>query len=122
MGLNLKMFDTLGTMTVVTPPSMMTPEKLSFTIINLKEKEKNHFAKQLNTLFPNDNITIYMYDNPGYQDWLEQAITKSKYVIMEKDKVPVWITELAPEAKTYYVSEEQSIEQTFEKINKESEA
>jgi len=29
---------------------------------------------------------------------------------------------LAPEAKTYYVSEEQTIEQTFEKINKESEA
>ena len=45
MGLNLKMFDTLGALTVVTPPSMMNPEKLSFTIINLREKEKNHFAK-----------------------------------------------------------------------------
>ena len=123
MGLNLKMFDTLGTMTVVTPPSMMTPEKLSFTIINLKEKEKNHFAKQLNTLFPNDNITVYMYDHPGYQEWLEQAITKSKYIIMEKTKAPIWIQEMAPEKKTYYVSEEQTIEKTFEIINKkESEA
>ena len=41
MALNLKMFDTLGALTVVTPPSMMNPEKLSFTIINLREKEKN---------------------------------------------------------------------------------
>ena len=41
MGLNLKMFDTLGMMTVVTPPSMLNPENLSFTIINLREKEKN---------------------------------------------------------------------------------
>ncbi len=118
MGLNLKMFDTLGMMTVVTPPSMMNPEKLSFTIINLREKEKNHFAKELNTLFPNDNITVYIYDNPGYQDWLEQAITKSKYIIMEKDKAPIWIKEMAPENKTYYVSEEQTIEQTFKVINK----
>jgi len=118
MGLNLKMFDTLGTMTVVTPPSMMNPTELSFTIINLREKEKNHFAKQLNKLFPNDNITIYVYDHPGYQDWLEQAITKSKYVIMEKDKAPIWIKEMAPEKKTYYVSEDRSIEQTFDLINK----
>ena len=122
MGLNLKMFDTLGALTVVTPPSMMNPEKLSFTIINLREKEKNHFAKALNKLFPNDNITVYMYDHPGYQDWLEQAVTKSKYVIMEKDKVPIWIEEMAPEKKTYYVSEGQTIEQTFQIINKEREA
>ncbi len=117
------MFDTLGALTVVTPPSMMNPEKLSFTIINLREKEKNHFAKALNKLFPNDNITVYMYDHPGYQDWLEQAITKSKYIIMEKDKAPIWIKEMAPENKTYYVSADQTIEQTFEIINKsESEA
>ena len=118
MALNLKMFKTLGTMTVVTPPSMMNPEKLSFTIINLQEKEKNHFAKELNKLFPNDNVTVYIYDNPGYQGWLQQAITKSKYVIMEKDKAPIWIQEMAPANKTYYVSEEQTIEQTFQIINK----
>ena len=117
MALNLKMFQTLGAMTVVTPPSMINPEKLSFTIINLMENDKNHFAKELNKLFPNDNITVYIYDNPGYQSWLEEAVTKSKYVIMEKDKVPIWIQEMAPEKKTYYVSEEQTIEQTFELIN-----
>jgi len=118
MGLNLKMFDTLGMITVVTPQSMMNPEKLSFTIINLREKEKNHFAKELNTLFPNDNITVYIYDNIGNENWLEQAITKSKYIIMENDKAPIWIKEMAPENKTYYVSEEQTIEQTFKTINK----
>ena len=122
MALNLKMFETLGAMTVVTPPSMINPEKLSFTIINLMENDKNHFAKELNKLFPNDNITVYIYDNPGYQSWLEEAVTKSKYVIMEKDKVPIWIQEMAPEKKTYYVSEEQTIEKTFELINKEREA
>ena len=122
MAINLKMFETLGAMTVVTPPSMINPEKLSFTIINLMENDKNHFAKELNKLFPNDNITVYIYDNPGYQAWLEEAVTKSKYVIMEKDKVPIWIQEMAPEKKTYYVSEEQTIEKTFELINKEREA
>ena len=48
MALKLKMFDTLGMVTLVTPPSMMNPEKISFTLISLKEKEKNHFAIQLN--------------------------------------------------------------------------
>jgi hypothetical protein len=121
MGLNLKMFDTLGMITVVTPPSMMNPEKLSFTIINLKEKEKNHFAKELNTLFPNDNITIYMYDNIGNEEWLETAITKSKYVLMDKDKAPIWINEIAPNKKTYSISKEQTVEQTFETISKQME-
>jgi len=121
MGLNLKMFDTLGMITVVTPPSMMNPEKLSFTIINLKEKEKNHFAKELNTLFPNDNITVYIYDNIGNEEWLETAITKSKYVLMDKDKAPIWINEIAPNKKTYSISKEQTVEQTFETISKQME-
>ncbi len=121
MGLNLKMFNTLGMITVVTPPSMMNPEELSFTIINLKEKEKNHFAKELNTLFPNDNITVYIYDNIGNEEWLETAITKSKYVLMDKDKAPIWINEIAPNKKTYSISKEQTVEQTFETISKQME-
>ncbi len=122
MALNLKMFKTLGTMTVVTPPSMMNPEGLSFTIINLREKEKNQFAKELNRLFPDDNVTVYIYDNPGYQDWLEQAMSKSNYIIMEKAKAPIWIEEMAPVKKTYYVTEGRTIEQTFQTINAERKA
>ncbi len=122
MALNLKMFKTLGTMTVVTPPSMMNPDNLTFTTINLREKEKNQFAKELNRLFPEDNVTIFMYDHPGYQDWLKQAISQSNYIIMEKAKVPIWIEEIAPADKTYYVSEGQTIEQTFQIIHAEREA
>ena len=41
MALNMKILDKLGMVTLVTPPSMMNPEKISFTLINLKEKEKD---------------------------------------------------------------------------------
>ena len=117
MGLALKMFDTLGLVTIVTHPSMIVPEKISFTLINMEEKEKNQFAKAINKLFPKDNITIYMYNGSDNQHWLENAISRSKYVLMDKDKSPIWIDEMAPENKTYGISEQQSVEQVFETIN-----
>tara|TARA_B100000965_G_C19198870_1_gene586415 strand:+ start:136 stop:504 length:369 start_codon:yes stop_codon:yes gene_type:complete len=117
MGLALKMFDTLGLVTIVTHPSMIVPEKISFTLINMEEKEKNQFAKAINKLFPKDNITIYMYNGSDNQHWLENAISRSKYVLMDKDKSPIWIDEMAPENKTYVISEQQSVEQVFETIN-----
>ena len=118
MALKLKMFDTLGMVTLVTPPSMMNPGEISFTLVDLKEEEKNHFATELNKLYPNDNVTVYIYETSGDNGWLRQAMTKSKYVLMKKD-VPIWIEEMASDAKTYYVSEEQTVKQTFEKINEE---
>ena len=117
MGLALKMFDTLGLVTIVTHPSMIVPEKISFTLINMEEKEKNQFAKAINKLFPKDNITIFMYNGSDNQHWLENAISRSKYVLMDKDKSPIWIDEMAPENKTYVISEQQSVEQVFETIN-----
>ena len=117
MGLALKMFDTLGLVTIVTHPSMIKPEKISFTLINMEEKEKNQFAKAINKLFPKDNITIYIYNGSDNQHWLENAISRSKYVLMDKDKSPIWIDEMAPENKTYVISEQQSVEQVFETIN-----
>ena len=117
MGLALKMFDTLGLVTIVTHPSMIVPEKISFTLINMEEKEKNQFAKAINKLFPKDNITIYMYNGSDNQHWLENAISRSKYVLMDKDKSPIWIDEMAPENKTYVISEQQSVEQVFETIS-----
>ena len=89
MGLALKMFDTLGHVTIVTHPSMIVPEKVSFTLINMEEKEKNQFAKAINKLFPKDNITIFMYNGSDNQHWLENAISRSKYVLMDKDKSPI---------------------------------
>jgi|TARA_R110001606_G_C15285039_1_gene640960 hypothetical protein len=120
MGLNSKMFDTLGMVTLVTPPSMMNPAEISFTLVDLKEEEKNQVATQLNKLYPNDNITLFIYGNSGDNGWLKQAMTKSKYILTNKD-APVWIEDIAPEAKTYYISKEQTVEQTFKNINKESE-
>ena len=112
----MKMFDTLGMVTLVTPPSMMNSEKISFTLINLKEKEKNHFAKQLNKVFPNDNVTVYLYNATGQTGWLKQAISKSKYVMLDRTDAPVWIEELVPENKLYLVTKDQTIENTFENI------
>ena len=120
MGLNSKMFDTLGMVTLVTPPSMMNPAEISFTLVDLKEEEKNQVATQLNKLYPNDNITLFIYGNSGDNKWLRQAMTKSKYILTNKD-APVWIEDIAPEAKTHYISKEQTVEQTFKNINKESE-
>jgi hypothetical protein len=118
MTLGIKAFDTLGMITVVTPPSMINPEKISFTLINIKEKEKNHFASQLNKCFPNDNVVVYIMEGED-NGWLRQAITKSKYVLVDKASVPIWIEEHAKPEKIHYVSEEQTVEQTFEKIKEE---
>jgi hypothetical protein len=122
MALNMKILDTLGMVTLVTPPSMMNPEKISFTLINLKEKEKDQFAKHLNKIYPNDNIVVYICRKNIEKSWLSQAIGKSTYVIVDKTNLPIWIDEALPIKKCYEVTVEQSIEQTFENINKESEA
>ncbi len=117
MGLALKMFDTLGMVTLVTYPSMIMPTKISFTLINLEEKEKNQFAKAINKVFPKDNITVYMYNGSENQSWLEIAIARSQHVLMDKDKSPIWVNELSPENKTHIISEQQSVEQVFETIS-----
>ena len=122
MALNMKILDTLGMITLVTPPSMMNPEKISFTLINLKEKEKDQFAKHLNKIYPNDNIVVYICRKNIEKVWLSQAMGKSTYVIVDKTNLPIWIDEVLPIKKCYEVTAEQSIEQTFENINKESEA
>ena len=119
MTLGIKMFDTLGMITVVTPPSMMNPEKISFTLISLKEKEKNHFAIQLNKCFPNDNVVVYIMEGSD-NGWLRQAITKSKYVLVDRASVPIWIEEHSTPEKIHYVSEEQTVEQIFKKIQEET--
>ena len=113
------MFDTLGMVTLVTPPSMMNPEKISFTLISLKEKEKNHFAIQLNECFPNDNVVVYIMEGSD-NGWLRQAITKSKYVLVDRASVPIWIEEHSTPEKIHYVSEEQTVKQIFKKIHEET--
>ena len=41
MAFNLKLFDTMGMITLVTPPSMINPGDISFLLIDLKEDQKN---------------------------------------------------------------------------------
>jgi len=115
----MKILDTLGMVTLVTPPSMMNPEKLSFTLINLKEKEKDQFAKHINKIYPNDNIVVYICQKNAEKGWLLQAMGKSTYVIVDKTNLPIWIDEELPIKKCYEVTAEQSIEQTFEIFNTE---
>ena len=58
-----------------------------------------------------------MYNETDNQAWLEKAISRSKYVLMDKEKSPIWIVEIAPENKTYGISAQQSVEEVFETIS-----
>lgn len=115
----MKILDTLGMVTLVTPPSMMNPEKISFTLINLKEKEKDQFAKHLNKLYPNDNVVVYICKKNIGKGWLLQAMGKSTCVVVNKTDLPIWINEELPIKKCYEVTAERSIEETFEIFNTE---
>tara|TARA_E500000318_G_C3545688_1_gene206595 strand:+ start:122 stop:490 length:369 start_codon:yes stop_codon:yes gene_type:complete len=120
MALNMKILDTLGMVTLVTPPSMINPEKIGFTLINLKEKEKDQFAKHLNKIYPNENIVVYICRKNIEKVWLSQAIRKSTYVIVDKTDLPIWIDEALPIKKCYEVTAERSIEETFKIFNTEA--
>tara|TARA_B100000242_G_C43013368_1_gene471180 strand:+ start:564 stop:932 length:369 start_codon:yes stop_codon:yes gene_type:complete len=117
MSMGLKVFDTLGTITVVTPPSMLNPHKISFCLINLKEEQKNQFATQLNKLFPNDNITVFIYESvSGDGPWIKQATLKSKFIVADKKDLPPFVEELLSNDKTYEVNGERTVEQVFTEI------
>ena len=117
MSMGLKVFDTLGTITVVTPPSMLNPHKISFCLINLKEEQKNQFATQLNKLFPNDNITVFIYESvSGDGPWIKQATLKSKFIVADKKDLPPFVEELLTNDKTYEVNGERNVEQIFTEI------
>ena len=47
MALKMKMFDTLGMVTLVTPPSMMNPEKNQFHSYQLERKGKESFCNSI---------------------------------------------------------------------------
>ena len=80
----MKILDTLGMITLVTPPSMMNPEKISFTLINLKEKEKDQFAKHLNKIYPNDNIVVYICRKNIEKVWLSQAMGNQHMLLLTR--------------------------------------
>ena len=72
----------MGKLIVVTPPSMTRPQDISFTIMNLNDKQKTMFTDKLNELFPENEITIFVWDKSKVKDkWLEEANLNSDYVI-----------------------------------------
>jgi hypothetical protein len=94
----------------------LNPHKISFCLINLKEEQKNQFATQLNKLFPNDNITVFIYESSGDGPWIKQATMKSKFIVADKKDLPPFVEELLSDDKTYEVNGERSVEQVFTKI------
>ena len=60
--------DKMGKLTLVTPPSMVRPKDISFTIINLNEEQKTIFTDKLNELFPKNEITIFIWDKSQVED------------------------------------------------------
>ena len=72
----------MGKLTIVTPPSMVTPKNLSFTLINLDNDQKNIFTDSLNELFPQNEITVFIWDKSKKDDkWLAEANLNSDYVV-----------------------------------------
>lgn len=78
----------MGKLTIVTPPSMVRPKDISFTIINLNDDQKNVFTNKLNELFPKNEITVFVWDKSTVQDkWLAEANLNSDYVVRGDEDV-----------------------------------
>ena len=74
--------DKMGKLIIVTPPSMIRPKDISFTIINLNDEQKTVLTDKLNVLFPKNEITIFVWYKFNVEDkWFEEANLNSDYVI-----------------------------------------
>ena len=72
----------LGKLTLVTPPSMIKPDEISFTVINFNEQQKQMFTDALNEQLPYNNVTIFIWDNEVTEDkWFKMAKENSHYQI-----------------------------------------
>jgi hypothetical protein len=119
MAYNLKIFNTPGAITLVTPPSMINEGKISFLLINLKEEQKNQFAIQLNKIFPNDNIIVYMYDNlVSEANWIKEASQRARFIVVDKTNLPIFVDEALEPNKVYEYNAEKSVESIFNDIKK----
>lgn len=77
-----------GKLTLVTPPSMINPSGISFTLIDFDEKQKDIFSRAIDKSFPTEDITVYMYDNKNIDDeWYNMATQKSNYIIKSSENI-----------------------------------
>lgn len=78
----------LGRLTLVTPPSMIKPNDISFTITNFSEKQKQEFTDTLNEVLPHNHVTVFICDNQSTQDkWYRMAKDNSDYQIDNSENI-----------------------------------
>lgn len=105
----------LGQITLVTPPDFFQNQNKSFCLINFSKRDKDSFADQLNLHMPNEDVTVYLWDDnnfsvtdsvdkntPGYDayikewqhtqtnrdyNWLLNACRESSTVILNMDYI-----------------------------------
>tara|TARA_B100001113_G_C20798449_1_gene487117 strand:+ start:16 stop:330 length:315 start_codon:yes stop_codon:yes gene_type:complete len=78
----------LGKLTLVTPPSMIKPDDISFTIINFSDDQKQEFSDVINKELPYNNVTIFIWDNETIEDnWYKLAHDNSDYQINNKEDI-----------------------------------
>ena len=84
----------MGYITLVTPPDFIKNNNRSYYLINLHTKDKDDFTNLLNLHFPNENITIYVWDDNeqeqsnnwsrGYK-WKQQVYTTAATTIFKNE-------------------------------------
>lgn len=55
-----------GQITLVTPPSFFQNQNKSFCLVNLSKKDKDSFADALNKHMPDEDLTIYLWDDNNF--------------------------------------------------------
>ena len=56
----------LGQITLVTPPDFFQNQNKSFCLINFSKRDKHSFADQLNLYMPNEDVTVYLWDDNNF--------------------------------------------------------
>lgn len=62
----LKEKEKLGQITLVTPPDFFQNQNSSFCLINFSKRDKDSFADQLNKYMPDEDITVYLWDDNNF--------------------------------------------------------
>ena len=79
----------LGTLTLVTSPSIVQNNDETFCIINFSNREQDKFAHFLNTNKAKENITVYVVDSEKDKQldlkWLTDVVNKSNTVILKTE-------------------------------------
>ena len=78
----------LGKLTLVTPPSMIKPDDISFTIINFNDDQKKTFSETLNEVLPYNHVTVFIWDKVTTEDkWYKMAHEMSDYQIDNQQNI-----------------------------------